>query len=281
MRVVNCGYEYKHSEHFRINRPRGSGDNIILVIRSRAFFVVNGVTENTEPNTVVVFRKGNPQVYGALNGEYVNDWAHFEAEEAELEFLRESGISFGRPIALGDVSPLSRIILNMFSEMYSQNKNSEESANAYLHLLLFKLSDICADNEKNEVLLNKDIRNRIEKLRNEVFRFPERDWSVEKAARAVSISQSYFQHLYKARFGVSFIGDLTSARMERAKYLLISTEYTVSAISELCGYHSGEHFMRAFKSALGFTPTEYRESFVSSDDKLKVAKKYPPFTIRN
>ena len=280
MKVVNCGYEYKHSEHFRINRPDGSGDNILLIVRSKAFFYFNGITEYVEPNTVVLFRKGNPQVYGAFEGEYVNDWVHFEAEDDELEYISSLGIKFDEAIRLGEVSRLSKIILSMFSEMYSQNRNSEKTAQAYLHLLLFKLSDMCTEANKNDALSNTEIRKGIEKIRSEIFRFPEREWSVALASRSISVSQSYFQHLYKARFGVSFISDVTAARMERSKYLLLSTEYTVSAISEFCGYHNSEHFMRVFKSHFGLTPTEYRLSFASNNDKVIMSKKRPPFTIK-
>lgn len=279
MRVVNCGYEYKHSENFRINRPNGTGDNIILIVRSKAFFKFNGVTEIVEPNTVVLLKKGEPQLYGAYGGEYVNDWAHFEADESEMTWISDLGIKFGYPYKLNDVSPLSMIILNMFSEMYSKNKNSENSANAYLHLLFFKLSDLSADKDGMEAVINEEARKRLESLRNELFRFPEREWNVEYASRSVSMSKSYFQHLYKLSYGISFISELTIARLERAKYLLVSTDYTVSAISELCGYHSGEHFMRAFKGAFDVTPTEYRTGYVPSDDKLNVSKKRPPFTI--
>ena len=281
MRIVNCGYEYRHPEAFHINRPKGSGDNIILVVRSRAYFTFNGKKELVDPNTVVLFKQGDPQIYGAYDGEYVNDWVHFEAKSEELEYLSGLGIQFGMSIALRDVSPLSKLILNMFSEMYSQNKNSEASAQAYLHLLLYKISDLCAEKAESFVGLHPEIQKGLEKLRNEMFLFPEREWTVEQASKKVSISQSYFQHKYKSRFGVSFISDLNAARMERAKYLLVSTEYTVVTISELCGYHSGEHFMRAFKILFGATPTEYREVYASSDDKLRAAKWLPPFTLRS
>lgn len=281
MRIVNCGYEYRHSEAFHINRPKGSGDNIILVVRSRAYFTFNGKKEFVEPNTVVLFKQGEPQIYGAWEGEYVNDWVHFEAKSEELEYISGLGIQFGIPIALKDASPLSKLILNMFSELYSQNRNSEASAQAYLHLLLLKISDLRAEKTECFAGLHPEIQKELEKLRNEMFLFPEREWTVERASKMVSVSQSYFQHKYKSRFGVSFISDLTAARMERAKYLLVSTEYTVVTVSELCGYHSGEHFMRAFKSLFGITPTEYREGFASSDDKLKAARGFPPFTLRS
>ena len=77
------------------------------------------------------------------------------------------------------------------------------------------------------------------------------------------MGQSYFQHLYKAMFGVSVTSDIIAARIDRAKYLLSGTDYTVTAVADLCGYSSDVHFMRQFKALCGLTPTEYRHCSAS------------------
>ena len=84
MKIVNCGYDNHHSPDFTINRPSGSGDYLLLIIRSPAFFIIDNIEYCTDGNSVILFKKGTPQVYGAKNAEYINDWVHFEAD-AEFE----------------------------------------------------------------------------------------------------------------------------------------------------------------------------------------------------
>ena len=70
MKIVNCGYDYRHDATFRINRPSGTGDCILLILRSPGFFVFEGKTYRSRGNAVVLFKKDTPQLYGADGAEF-------------------------------------------------------------------------------------------------------------------------------------------------------------------------------------------------------------------
>ncbi len=78
-------------------------------------------------------------------------------------------------------------------------------------------------------------------------------------AAEVSMSRSYFQHMYREMFGVSCISDVICGKIDRAKELLSETSCTVSQVAAMCGYDNEEHFMRQFKKMVGATPTAYRK----------------------
>ena len=44
MDIINVGFDYKHPADFKIQRPNGSGDYILLILRSPAFFIFNKVS---------------------------------------------------------------------------------------------------------------------------------------------------------------------------------------------------------------------------------------------
>lgn len=53
---------------------------------------------------------------------------------------------------------------------------------------------------------------------------------------------------------------IQNIRMTRACHLLARhPELSVSEIAQLCAYNDTPNFTRAFKKAIGCTPTEYRE----------------------
>jgi transcriptional regulator GlxA family with amidase domain len=78
-------------------------------------------------------------------------------------------------------------------------------------------------------------------------------------ARSVGLSANYFSERFKATHKVGFTAYLSRARVERAKYLLCNSPAAICRVSEECGFLSVPHFNRVFKSALGLTPSQFRE----------------------
>lgn len=275
MKIVNCGYNYHHPNGFRINRPNGSGDYILLIVRSPATFIFENIEYFTNGNSVVIFNKGTPQMYGSDNSEYINDWIHFECDENDIKFLSELGIEFDKILEFQSVSVLSNFIKQMYFEKYSNNKNSNRSVEMYLNLILLKISDLCQKIE----LADTEMLEQLLELRNQIISNPKETWKIDDIAKKLSISKSYLQHKYKEFFNTSIKKDVILSRIEYSKYLLFATDYTISTITELCGYENEVHFMRSFKKEIGFTPTEYRKSLNHSHYQVKESKNRNPFSL--
>jgi AraC family transcriptional regulator of arabinose operon len=275
MKIVNCGYDYRHPNGFRINRPNGSGDYILLIVRSPASFTFEGIEYFTNGNAVVIFNKGTPQMYGSVNTEYINDWIHFECDENDIKFLSELGIEFDKISEFQSVSVLSNFIKQMYFEKYSNNKNSNYSVEMYFNLILLKISDLCQKTE----LADTEMLEQLVELRNQIISNPKEPWKIDDIAKKLSISRSYLQHKYKEFFNTSIKKDVMLSRIEYSKYLLFATDFTISTIAELCGYENDVHFMRTFKKEIGFTPTEYRKSLNYSHYQVKESKNRNPFSL--
>lgn len=103
-------------------------------------------------------------------------------------------------------------------------------------------------------------------LRSKIYNKPYHDWNVEGLAHQLTMSKSYFQHLYKEVFGISVMNGVIHSRIEHSKYLLSTTDMPIAQIAEMCGYKCELHFMHQFKTRMNMTPTEYR---LSVSDKSK------------
>ncbi len=64
---------------------------------------------------------------------------------------------------------------------------------------------------------------------------------------------------FKQVTGKTVIGYLSERRVEYAKRLLLSTEYSVLEISSIVGYESLSHFIKVFKLKVGTSPLKYRK----------------------
>lgn len=91
-----------------------------------------------------------------------------------------------------------------------------------------------------------------------------KDLSLDEVSRAVNISPYYFSKIFKDGTGENFIEYLTNIRIDRAKELLETSDYSMKEICSMIGYSDPNYFSRSFKKNVGVTPTEYKEGRVTS-----------------
>ena len=257
MKIARCGYNHIYPEDFNVYRPYGSGDYIFLLMRSPGFAVFNGQKLIAPANSVVLFNKGTLQWYGAYGQNYIHDWVHFDADANEIKWISDLGLKFDTILALPGASELSNIVYQIFMEFNSPRENAYESAHLLLRLLFLKLADIYGFTEEIQY---SPWYSALTNLRADILSKPQVDWKINDIAQNLSISPSYLHRLYKLYFNKTIKEDVKNAKLEYAKNLLSSTDYTVSSISEQCGYQNDVHFMRLFKENVGMTPTEYRNA---------------------
>ncbi|QTH43062.1 response regulator [Cohnella sp. LGH] len=86
------------------------------------------------------------------------------------------------------------------------------------------------------------------------------DVSLAKLAGIVHLNPSYLSRLYKRTAGIGLSEYINMARTEKAKELLKHSAYKIYEISAMVGYDSRLSFIRFFKTNMGMTPQEYRDS---------------------
>ena len=84
--------------------------------------------------------------------------------------------------------------------------------------------------------------------------------TLDDLARLLNLSARQTQRLLLANFGKTFSQKLTEARMAAASQLLVTTDLSVTDISDRVGFSSIEHFSSAFRRFTGVSPRRYRQS---------------------
>ncbi|WP_018758334.1 helix-turn-helix domain-containing protein [Paenibacillus terrigena] len=74
------------------------------------------------------------------------------------------------------------------------------------------------------------------------------------------MNTNYVSQYFKKHQGVTFTDYINRLRIDKAKELLLSTDYTASDIGKLVGFNNANAFIRMFKKLEGTTPNEYRKS---------------------
>lgn len=84
---------------------------------------------------------------------------------------------------------------------------------------------------------------------------------LEDIAQSAYLSVNHLLRTFKQAYGKSPHQYLIQVRIDRSKYLLKNTNYTINDIVEIIGFECPSSFIRLFKSLNRITPGKYRMSF--------------------
>lgn len=258
MRLDEIGYNHKHTPDFVIDRPTGAGDWLLLVIKAPSVFRIEGTERSVPPHSLVIFTPEYPQYYRADGCEYCDDWLHFEPDADELALMKALGIPFNTPLSFSDSTDLSVLMRNMCYEQYSANLHRHETVDLYFRLLIYKLHEKMQMQNNSTKISEQIYFEKLLWIRESLYRWPGRSYTIDDMAKELSLSRSRFQHLYTETFGISVSQDLIRSRMERSAELLKSTELSVREIGSLVGYPNTAYFIKLFRRDFGLTPVKYR-----------------------
>ncbi|MFE9423752.1 GlxA family transcriptional regulator [Kitasatospora sp. NPDC006697] len=102
---------------------------------------------------------------------------------------------------------------------------------------------------------------RIEELRLHIQRNLDQPLTVPELAAQAHVGERQLTRIFKQELGLTPSAYVESARVERARQQLESTDATLERIAGSCGFGTTDTLVRAFRRVLDSTPTEYRQRF--------------------
>ncbi len=252
LEIIRIGENTVHDGNFRVDRPSGFPAYVLLMVKTTARFLVGDNWQNVFPDTAVLFKPGQQHRYEADSPFYIDSWMHFQADQLPTGEIIPCGV----PFALHNSTDYYLLFHILFSEFYGASPNRDSIINHISSALLYKLA---GETQNGEV---SDLYFALAKIREDIFKYPERKWAVPEIAEGMHISPGHFHTLYQKYFHTTCINDVINSRVQAACDLLMSTHYTIEQTAEHCGYSNTEHFIRQFKLVMGTTPGRYRKQYL-------------------
>lgn len=84
------------------------------------------------------------------------------------------------------------------------------------------------------------------------------DLSLHDLAGSLGLSPSQLTRRFRAAYGTTPVAYCRTARLTRARRLLLESEETLERIAAQCGYRSAFYFSRVFTQQIGQPPSAYR-----------------------
>lgn len=153
---------------------------------------------------------------------------------------------------------LIRTLEHLSAEYMSGAPGSELTVNKLTEVLLVQLLRIDFGRDERFGLVAALRDKRIAAALTQIHENPGRDWTIDKAAEAASMSRSGFARRFKELLDMNFFDYLTRLRMRNARELLATTSLPVADIGERVGYQSELSFVKAFRKLHDMTPRGWR-----------------------
>lgn len=153
------------------------------------------------------------------------------------------------------------------------------SADSEIISLMEKISEVYHDNTpyKNTIIRGyllalfgkifsiaelTDIKNRDIKTLGMILNYCEKNYdqplTLSAVERALHISKFHISHTLNTKLRIGFNDYINSLRVSNACKYLLTTDMSVTEISERVGFNTPRTFNRAFSKYMGTTPTGYR-----------------------
>ena len=269
----------RHVRHFTVSETTPSAGKDVRTRDNRIFFVtdgegdiiIDGKRERLTTDTLVFIRAGRTYKLTptqkmsvvVVNFDFTNNFStikqsfhpfssDFPGVLEEVTF--EDTDLLSTEIVLHSAPFLAESVRNLVNEFYGTSQWREPLLSASVKALVIEtVTKACERGESaRSPLVQSVIRymqeHYSERVENETF------------AEHLHFTPTYINRVFKAQMGVSLRQYLIALRVNIAKELLATGEYTPSEAAQAVGFEDYPHFSKTFKRLTGNTPQEYQKA---------------------
>lgn len=235
--MTSFGHTLKHNE-------------IIFHFSGHATVYFDDLTLETKPNTIRFLPKGEAGRYDVLRherGECID--VCFDADRAicDCAFVMDAARN----------EKLGMLFKKLFATWVAKNDGYYFEAVSMLYKIFAELQ------KSNSVPMQHSLKIKpaVDHIHD---RFLQNEFSIPALAEMCGMKESYFQRLFKEKYGVPPKKYIIQLKLNHACELLRSEGYSITQIAELCNFSDIYFFSRQFKEYMGITPTQFIEKYRSS-----------------
>lgn len=202
-------------------------------------------------------------------------WMHFLFEQKASVLTGGSGISpilmevmegkayNGYLLAENFVCEALERLMILFKQLLDYEKraiHSRRLCDLQMELILEEITGICI-RQRIQRMNQKNPHHVMEKVCDYIRANLYTNIQVWQLAQRFGYNTEYFVRLFHQQMGITPKQYLINTQMERAKFLLATTELKIKEIAEQVGFADEKRFMKSFKQQEGMSATSYRKMF--------------------
>lgn len=255
--VLNSAGHYRliTQKDFRTIRPLGRKDyQLIYVAKGYGRFIIN--------DEEVIIGEGNIIFYEPDMGHnycyFLEDtpdifWVHFSGYDV-IPLLNRIGFGDGRIFRVGTHSDYAFIINKIIYELQLQQEYYEELTTGLFMELIHSMARGLKQSKQN------NSHYHLEEIAKDFQLNYNKNFEINSYAKSLNMSPGWLIRSFKLYSGWSPQAYITNIRINKARELLINSQYNVNEIATIVGYQNPLYFSRLFKKYTGLSPKSYRDN---------------------
>ena len=225
-------------------------NELIFNISGHYTVIFNGIELDNPPESVRFLPKGPTEQYDVLRQNY--------GECIDVFFDTDKPVSKKAFVtSVANNEKVGNLFKRLFAVWVSKEKGYYFESISLLYRILAELEK---ENRSPKKHADK-IAPAIELIHSE---FLKRDITLRELGAVSGMCESYFQRLFKEKYGVSPKRYIIQLKINHACDLLRLERYTVTQVAELCCFSDVYFFSRQFKEYIGIAPTQFIKKYISS-----------------
>jgi len=231
-------------------RPNSvEGYELTYIVKGNARYTINGKAYELGPGDLLFMNDGDVKEATTYSNKLMQCYSvNFsvlfpEFNSPTLSFPAVSNIGIRR-----DLIDLFREMTVSWSE---QRMGYIMKTRALLMLILHRLSEILIYD-----IDNKTGDDRVNKITSFITMHYSKKLTVKDLSEMVSLHSVYLGHIFKQQTGMTIYQYIMQIRVRNAENMLLSGNYKVHEVAELCGFSDIYHFYKSFRAIRGFAPSK-------------------------
>lgn len=262
---LSCDSGYGLMEHTQVCYE------ITYVMSGKGWFSTNGKCHEVEAGDIYINTPGESHAGGAderdpfryfyfgflfhppRNGD------HYENMESPFIHIQKMMENKGKPLRK-DRLGIEHPFLSALKEFRNVSQYSQIMTQTYLNqLIVLMYRNFFSDWDSAYHFAQEKggpkelVYNAISYIDHHILRLKD----LTEVSRALGYSYSYLSHLFTEETGISLRNFYARKRLEKTIELIRTRKYTITEIASTMQYQSIHSFSRAFRKAVGLSPTEY------------------------
>lgn len=240
-------------------------DYELMIVTEGTVYIASGDREFTVNAGDYLLMPPTPLQHGFKSAFSSFYWLHFEVADVPdsngcTSACDDSAADMLSIPVQGHVPAPERLIILMKQLQDSDRRYRSSSLNRYLTGAI--LSELSL---QMRVPVSGGEARRKEQTCQDITKYI--SWHIGEPLRCAQVAEyfgyneKYLTTLFTRRFGISIKQYIIREKMDRARALLTESDLPVSQIGYSLGYSDVHNFSHAFRSAVGMTPGEYRETY--------------------
>ena len=261
-----------HDTNWSMNANRHDHFEMVYIKKGSAIFQIEGIDVNMSPHSIVIIKPGRSHkfIVKSVVCEFIVLSFTFKTQKNELDshVSLNDFIEYIEDEATGDYLYLTlsrkNDIVHVMNRILRERMKYQVWGDFLSCLLIIELFVLLSRTLKQEWEQSAKNRNlKLHELLNIAKEYIDnnydKDLTLTQVAKYIFLSDSYFAHSFKDKFGISPKSYILKVRIEAAKEYLEKTDLKVADVAKSVGFSSQQRFNDIFRKHENITPLTYRQ----------------------